>query len=58
MEPNPILAEIRAIREKMDQESNYDVRKFMAAVRQREVEAEKQGMVFAPSSKVKAAQPE
>lgn len=54
MEPNPILAEIRATREELARKAGYDVRKFMDSIREREREAAARGVIFAPVVKAPA----
>ena len=47
MTVNPIIAEIRQVRDKLAQESGHDVRKFMDFIRKHEREAVQRGVKFA-----------
>ena len=49
MEPNPILIEIRRTRDELARKSGYDVRKFMAFIRERERQSATRGVGFAPA---------
>jgi len=46
MEPNPILAEIRATRDRLASECGYDVRKLVERIRRREAEEAASGAQF------------
>jgi hypothetical protein len=46
MEPNPILAEIRATRDRIAKECDYDVRKLGERIRRRESEEKARGAKF------------
>lgn len=48
MQPNPILAEIRHTRDEMARAADYDVKKLMDTIRERERVAATQGVAFAP----------
>ena len=46
MQPNSILAEIRHTRDEMARAADYDVKKFMDAIRKREHTSAAQGTTF------------
>ena len=46
MQPNPILAEIRATRDRLAKESGYDLKKLMERIRNREAQERASGAKF------------
>ena len=46
MEPNPILVEIRATRDRLAKECDYDVRKLLDRIRRREAQEQSLGVPF------------
>jgi hypothetical protein len=51
VEPNPLLEEIRQVREEMARECGFDVRRMMDQIRAREQELKAQGVKFVSFAK-------